>query len=103
MVFSVAGNNHPPGDGGTTGHHLKKRPWRGSPRTLQQTGRKLITAILVISAITIGNAAFQTGNLLGASMGLETLFTSQTGRLCQSASGWPQRRHSLHPAPRRQL
>ena len=39
---------------------------------------RIITAILVISAITIGNAAFQTGNLLGASMGLETLFTSQT-------------------------
>jgi len=39
---------------------------------------RLITAILVISAITIGNAAFQTGNLLGASMGLETLFSSQT-------------------------
>ena len=37
---------------------------------------RLITAILVISAITIGNAAFQTGNLLGASMGLETLFSS---------------------------
>ena len=39
---------------------------------------RIITAILVISAITLGNAAFQTGNLLGASMGLETLFTSQT-------------------------
>ncbi len=39
---------------------------------------KIITAVLVISAITIGNAAFQTGNLLGASMGLETLFTSET-------------------------
>ena len=37
---------------------------------------KLFTAILVISAITIGNAAFQTGNLLGASLGLETLFGS---------------------------
>lgn len=35
---------------------------------------KILTAILVVSAITIGNAAFQTGNLLGASMGLETLF-----------------------------
>jgi len=38
---------------------------------------RLITAILVISAITLGNAAFQTGNLLGASMGLETLFSSE--------------------------
>jgi manganese transport protein len=39
---------------------------------------RIVTAILVISAITIGNAAFQTGNLLGASMGLETLFTWET-------------------------
>jgi len=44
---------------------------------------KLFTAILVISAITIGNAAFQTGNLLGASLGLETLF----GSGAPSASG----------------
>jgi NRAMP (natural resistance-associated macrophage protein)-like metal ion transporter len=36
---------------------------------------KILTAVLVVSAITIGNAAFQTGNLLGASMGLETLFS----------------------------
>ncbi len=39
---------------------------------------RLITAILVISAITIGNAAFQTGNLLGASIGLEALFSTET-------------------------
>ncbi|MRR21224.1 divalent metal cation transporter, partial [bacterium] len=38
---------------------------------------RIITAVLVISAITIGNAAFQTGNLLGASIGLETLFGSE--------------------------
>ena len=37
---------------------------------------RVFTAILVISAITLGNAAFQTGNLLGASMGLEALFSS---------------------------
>jgi NRAMP (natural resistance-associated macrophage protein)-like metal ion transporter len=35
---------------------------------------RIITAILVISAITIGNAAFQTGNILGAALGLQTLF-----------------------------
>ncbi len=45
---------------------------------------RVFTAILVISAITIGNAAFQTGNLLGASMGLEALFSSGT-----PASGVP--------------
>ena len=44
---------------------------------------KIITAILVISAITLGNAAFQTGNLLGASMGLEALFSPET----QASSG----------------
>jgi len=36
---------------------------------------KFITAALVISAITIGNAAFETGNLIGASLGLESLFS----------------------------
>jgi len=35
---------------------------------------KVITAVLVISAITIGNAAFQTGNILGASLGLQSIF-----------------------------
>ena len=34
---------------------------------------RIITAILVVSAITIGNAAFQTGNILGASIGLQSL------------------------------
>lgn len=35
---------------------------------------RIFTAILVISAITIGNAAFETGNILGASIGLQSLF-----------------------------
>jgi len=35
---------------------------------------KIFTIILVISAITIGNAAFETGNILGASLGLQSLF-----------------------------
>jgi Mn2+/Fe2+ NRAMP family transporter len=50
---------------------------------------RIITAILVISAITLGNAAFQTGNLLGASMGLEALFSteSQAGATTLSAEG----------------
>ncbi len=34
---------------------------------------RVITAILVISAIGIGNAAFETGNLLGASLGMISL------------------------------
>ncbi len=34
---------------------------------------KIVTATLVISAIGIGNAAFETGNILGASLGLQSL------------------------------
>ncbi|TFH50183.1 MAG: divalent metal cation transporter [Bacteroidia bacterium] len=37
---------------------------------------RIITALLVISAITIGNGAFETGNILGASIGLQALFDS---------------------------
>jgi manganese transport protein len=35
---------------------------------------KIVTTVLVISAIGIGNAAFETGNILGASLGLQTIF-----------------------------
>jgi len=35
---------------------------------------RLLTIVLVISAITIGNAAFETGNILGGTLGLEALF-----------------------------
>jgi manganese transport protein len=34
---------------------------------------KVFTTLLVISAITIGNAAFETGNVIGASLGLQSL------------------------------
>lgn len=34
---------------------------------------KLVSVILVLSAIVIGNAAYETGNILGASMGLEEI------------------------------
>lgn len=37
---------------------------------------RFMTALLVISAITIGNAAFETGNILGASLGLQGLFNN---------------------------
>ena len=33
---------------------------------------RFVTIVLVVSAITIGNAAFETGNLLGASLGLQS-------------------------------
>lgn len=35
--------------------------------------------ILVVSAITVGNAAFQTGNLTGAALGLQSIFGGGTG------------------------
>lgn len=35
---------------------------------------RYITIVLVISAITIGNAAFETGNIIGTSLGLQTVF-----------------------------
>lgn len=40
----------------------------------QFSGRfpRMLTAILVISAIAIGNAAFEAGNILGATLGLES-------------------------------
>jgi NRAMP (natural resistance-associated macrophage protein)-like metal ion transporter len=34
---------------------------------------RIVSTVLVISAIVIGNAAYQTGNLLGASMGIEAI------------------------------
>jgi len=37
---------------------------------------KIFTVILILSAVTIGNAAFETGNILGASLGLQSLFGS---------------------------
>ncbi|MCI0523540.1 MAG: Nramp family divalent metal transporter [Bacteroidales bacterium] len=37
---------------------------------------RIVTIILVVSAITIGNAAFQTGNILGASIGMHSLITA---------------------------
>jgi NRAMP (natural resistance-associated macrophage protein)-like metal ion transporter len=48
------------------GEALRKHFNKGLP--------KLLTIFLVISAITIGNAAFETGNILGATLGLEALF-----------------------------
>lgn len=46
--------------------------------------QKILTAILVISAIAIGNAAFEAGNITGATLGLESLglpaaFSSRAG------------------------
>lgn len=46
------------------GEALRKHFSKGLPR--------ILTWVLVISAIVIGNAAFQTGNIMGASLGLES-------------------------------
>jgi Mn2+/Fe2+ NRAMP family transporter len=34
---------------------------------------RLVSIVLVVSAITLGNAAFETGNILGATLGMESL------------------------------
>lgn len=46
------------------GEALRKHFSRGLPR--------LMTWVLVVSAIVMGNAAFQTGNIMGAALGLES-------------------------------
>ncbi|MBS3978054.1 MAG: Nramp family divalent metal transporter [Syntrophomonadaceae bacterium] len=48
--------------------------------TFQQPAGKVLAALLIVSALGIGNSAFQAGNITGASMGLEVLFglTRQT-------------------------
>lgn len=40
---------------------------------LQQPITKILSAILVLSAIFIGNAAYETGNILGAALGMEEI------------------------------
>jgi manganese transport protein len=40
---------------------------------------RVFTSVLVISAIGAGNAAFQTGNIIGASLGLQSLFETSGG------------------------
>jgi len=39
---------------------------------------KILALILILSAIVIGNAAYEAGNISGSILGLETLFGSQT-------------------------
>lgn len=35
---------------------------------------KVVSVLLIVTAITFGNAAFETGNITGAALGLETIF-----------------------------
>ncbi len=41
--------------------------------TFRSRGFSIFAAVLVVSAIALGNAAFETGNIAGAAMGLEVL------------------------------
>ncbi len=52
------------------------RPWR-----------RAAAALLVVGAIGVGNAAYQTGNLLGGSLGLEALFGGGASRWALLLSG----------------
>ncbi len=42
---------------------------------------RLLVAVLVVAGLWMGTAAFQTGNLLGASAGIESLLDGQTNRI----------------------
>ena len=48
-------------------------------RSLRQVWIKWPVLLLTISAVVIGNAAYQSGNLLGAAIGLKQLFNLDTG------------------------
>jgi NRAMP (natural resistance-associated macrophage protein)-like metal ion transporter len=45
---------------------------------IQQPLLKILATVLVISAIVIGNAAYEAGNISGATLGLETIFGDQS-------------------------
>lgn len=47
---------------------------------------KVITIFLVLSAIAIGNAAYETGNILGGALGLETITGISVVKLSESFS-----------------
>jgi len=43
-------------------------------------GMRILVSVLVVAGLWMGTAAFQTGNLLGASAGIESLFDGQVNR-----------------------
>jgi len=45
---------------------------------IQQPLLKILATVLVISAIVIGNAAYEAGNISGGALGLETIFGDQS-------------------------
>nr|WP_321410004.1 Nramp family divalent metal transporter [uncultured Carboxylicivirga sp.] len=44
---------------------------------IQNPALKILSVVLIISAITIGNAAYETGNLIGAAMGIDTVLPGE--------------------------
>lgn len=48
---------------------------------IKKPALRAAAVIIVIAAIFIGNVAYETGNLVGGSMGLSTLFPSVSGRI----------------------
>lgn len=57
--------------------------------TFQHPLLRAIAIVLVVSAIVIGNGAYQGGNISGASLGLDGLFNQIEGVKIQSFSIWP--------------
>jgi Mn2+/Fe2+ NRAMP family transporter len=47
--------------------------------TFDSTAMKVIAAVLVISAIGVGGAAFESGNIIGAAIGLESVVPASQG------------------------
>ncbi|MEW5248958.1 Nramp family divalent metal transporter [Microbulbifer discodermiae] len=57
-------------------------------QTFSQPLARLLAIALVVSAIVIGNAAYQSGNIVGASLGLDALTSATFGRQFPF-SPWP--------------
>lgn len=47
--------------------------------TFDSTAMKVIAAVLVVSAIGVGGAAFESGNIIGAAIGLESIVPASQG------------------------
>lgn len=48
---------------------------------------KVLAAVLVVGAITLGNTAFQTGNVIGAALALEAVFPAISSQVWSAAVG----------------
>ena len=50
---------------------------------------RILTILLVTSAIVIGNSAYQSGNIAGAALGLSSLFSENVVSGISNATLWP--------------